>query len=139
NHLVVAPSHQANTHLPQNNPKSLLNIHHKPLRQSATAFILIQTPWTSHLRHQSRTTMEACSFAEPVNRKARIPPPRETPKSGYNKKILAIPAAHTVRHNGRILQGNCLDKTLDLVHEGLNVAADADVETERQPVSASRC
>ncbi|KOM34831.1 hypothetical protein LR48_Vigan02g098100 [Vigna angularis] len=60
--LRLMPSSQI-AFLPQNNPKSSLNLHCKPLRQSVAAFVLIQTPWTPHLRHQSRTTMEACSFA----------------------------------------------------------------------------
>ncbi|BAT87252.1 hypothetical protein VIGAN_05060100, partial [Vigna angularis var. angularis] len=75
--------------LPQNNPKSSLNLHCKPLRQSVAAFVLIQTPWTPHLRHQSRTTMEACSFAQPANREPRIALPRKTPKSGYNRNFFA--------------------------------------------------
>ncbi|WVZ05700.1 hypothetical protein V8G54_019046 [Vigna mungo] len=88
--------------LPQNNPKSPLNLHDKPFCQSVAAFVLIQTPWTSHLRHQSRTTMEAYSFAQPANRKPRIAPPRKTPKSGYNRKILAIPAAHITNMNCKL-------------------------------------
>ncbi|WVY91866.1 hypothetical protein V8G54_037380 [Vigna mungo] len=43
--------------------------------QIADAFVVIQTPWTLHLRHQSRTTMEVCSFAQPTNRKPRIARP----------------------------------------------------------------
>ncbi|WVY93834.1 hypothetical protein V8G54_032922, partial [Vigna mungo] len=88
NHVVATPSHQANTHLPQNNPKLSLNLHRKPLRQSAAAFVLIQTPWTPHLRHQSRTTMDACSFPQPANRKPRIAPPSKTLNWATTEKSL---------------------------------------------------
>ncbi|WVY92002.1 hypothetical protein V8G54_037516 [Vigna mungo] len=106
--------------LPQNNPKSPLNLHRKPLRQSVVAFVLIQTSWTPHLHHQSRTTMEACSFAQPVNKKPRIAPLRKTPKSGYNRKIIVVPGSP--HHEAMLFSLSAtLDRSLGLVHRVFTV------------------